>query len=294
MSDTQTYVMPDSCNDFAKYALMNNNGMNNWGNNPFFYLIWMYMMRYLNYGQGDDATQRQIQTVQDTIQTNHNSDLLLSAINGNESSVREFSATTGLNFSDVQNAICGVKSAIAQVGAQLGYSSEKVINAISSGDCGIIQAVKDTSCGTQQSILKMGYENQLANERQTTALNSNFASLSSLLSQNFNTLAYNTAQQTCTLQNTIKDSSNTSTSQILAKLDAIEDARKDREISSLTAELTAANARAERQSELAPIIAQINEIRRSQPSTTTIPYPQLTALPTAQVYGLYNTTGYWG
>lgn len=295
MSDTQTYVVPDNSNDdFTKYALMNNGNMNAWGNNPFFYLIWMWMMRYMNGNTDDASVQRQFQTVQDTMQDNHNSDLIMSAIKGNESAIREFSATTGLNFSDVQNAICGVKNAISQVGAQLGYSSEKVINAINQGDCDIIQAVKDTSCVTQQSILKMGYENQLANERQTTALNSNFSALSSLLAQNFSTLNYNTQQQTCTLQNTIKDSSNASTSQILAKLNDIEDSRKDREISALTADLAAANARAERQAELNPIMAQINDIRRNQPSTTTIQYPQLTALPTAYLQGLYNTTGYWG
>lgn len=298
MSDTQTLVVPDvtsGSDDFAKCAMLSNGGMNGWGNNPFFYLIWMWMMRYMNLGNNDEnSTQRQIQTVQDTLQTNHNSDLLMSAINGNANAVKDFSAATGLNFSDVQNAICGVRNAISEVGAQLGYSSEKVINAINQGDCGIIQAVKDTSCNTQQSILKMGYENQLANERQTTALNQNFAALNNQLTQNASTIEFNTQQQTCALQNTIKDASTASTQQIIAKLDAIEDSRKDREISALTAQLSAANARAERQSELAPIIAQINEIRRSQPSTTTIQYPQLTAIPTNQLLGFTSATGYWG
>ena len=67
------------------------------------------MMRYMNFGNDDAySTQRQIQTLQDQISNNHNSDLLMAAIKGNESAVRDFSATTGLNFSAVQNAICGV------------------------------------------------------------------------------------------------------------------------------------------------------------------------------------------
>lgn len=162
MTDTKTYVVPDcqGDNDFAKMALLNNGGMNGWGNNPFFYLIWMWMMRYMNYGNDDvNATQRQIQTLQDSIANNHNSDLLMSAIKGNESAVREFSATTGLNFSAVQNAICGVRSSISEVGAQLGFSAERVINAVQAGDCGVIQAIKDCCCNTNQNILKMGYEN---------------------------------------------------------------------------------------------------------------------------------------
>lgn len=296
MCETKTFVMPDCSNndDFAKYALMSNGGMNGYMNNPFFYLIWMWMMRYMNYGQ-DGYNNPQIAALQTAMQDNHNSDLLMSAVKGNESAVREFSATTGLNFADVQNAICGVKGAISEVGARLGFSAERVINAVQQGDCQIIQAIKDASCSVNQNILKMGYENQLANERQTTAINQGIYGLSTALDRNANAIEFNTQQQTCTLQNTIKDTSTASTSAILAKLDAIEDSRKDREISTLTAQLASAQARAERQSELAPIIAQVNDIRRNQPATTTIEYPQLTAIPTTALYGLnpYNT-GIWG
>ena len=77
----------------------------------------------------------------------------------------------------------------------------------------------------------------------------------------------------------------------------MENSRKDREIEALTAQLAAAQARAERQAELAPIMGQISEIRRNQPSTTVIEYPQLTAIPNAALYGVFpynNGTGYWG
>lgn len=302
MSETKTYVVPEYMgsgdNDLAKMAMLNNGGMGGWNSNPFFYLIWMWMMRYMNYGDGDSpAVQRQLQTLQDTIQDNHNSDLLMQAVRGNEAAIREFSATTGLNFSAVQNAICGVRSSIAEVGAQLGFSAERVINAVQSGDCGVIQAVKDVGCSLNQNITKMGYENQLANERQTTILNQGIYGLNTALDRNAAAIEYNSATQTCALQNAIKDSSTASTSAILAKLDSIEDSRKDREITNLTAALAAANARAERQAELAPIMGQISEIRRNQPSTTVIEYPQLTAVPTPALYGAtpYNLgTGYWG
>lgn len=304
MSETKTYVVPEYMgsgdNDIAKLAMLNNGGMGGWNNNPFFYLIWMWMMRYLNYGDGDSpAVQRQLQTLQDTIQDNHNSDLLMQAVRGNESAIREFSATTGLNFSSVQNAICGVRSSIAEVGASLGFSAERVINAVQQGDCGVIQAVKDAGCAVNQNITKMGYENQLANERQTTILNQGIYGLNTALDRNAAAIEYNSATQTCALQNAIKDSSTASTTAILSKLDEMENSRKDREISNLTAALAAANARAERQAELAPIMGQISEVRRNQPSTTVIEYPQLTAIPSAALYGAspyFNTggTGYWG
>lgn len=300
MSETKTYVVPEymggNDNDLAKIAMLNNGGMGGWNSNPFFYLIWMWMMRYMNFGYGEGYDNPQYAALQASIRDNHNSDLLMSAVKGNESAIREFSATTGLNFSAVQNAICGVRSAIAEVGAQLGFSSERVINAVQQGDCGVIQAIKDASCATNQNILKMGYENQLANERQTSILNQGIYGLNTSLDRNAAAIEYNSATQTCTLQNAIKDSSAASTAAILAKLDAIEDSRKDREINNLTAQLAAVNAKAERQAELAPLYNQITEVRRNQPSTTTIEYPQLTAIPTNYFYGplAANSTGYWG
>lgn len=297
MSETKTFVMPDyrdNDGDLAKIAMLNNSGMGGWNNNPFFYLIWMWMMRYMNWGQ-DGYNNPQLTAIQNAMQDNHNSDLLMSAIRGNEAAIRDFSAATGLNFSAVQNAICGIKSAIGEVGAALGFSSERVINAVKSGDCSVIQAIKDVGCSINSSILKMGYDNQLSNERQTTAINQGIYGLNTALDRNACTIEFNTQKQTCALQNTIKDASTASTNAILSKLDALEDSRKDREISTLTAQLASAQARAERQAELAPIMAQVNEIRRNQPSTTTIEYPQLTAIPTTAFLGtIPYGTGVWG
>ena len=297
MSETKTFVMPDyrdNDGDLAKIAMLNNGGMGGWNNNPFFYLIWMWMMRYMNWGQ-DGYNNPQLTAIQNAMQDNHNSDLLMSAIRGNEAAIRDFSAATGLNFAAVQNAICGIKSAIGEVGAALGFSSERVINAVQSGDCSVIQAIKDIGCSINSSILKMGYDNQLSNERQTTAINQGIYGLNTALDRNACTIEFNTQKQTCALQNTIKDASTASTNAILSKLDALEDSRKDREINTLTAQLASAQARAERQAELAPIMAQVNEIRRNQPSTTTIEYPQLTAIPTTAFLGtIPYGTGVWG
>ena len=299
MTETKTYVVPENGHDSSQWAMFSALNNSQWQQNPFMYLIWVYMLRYMGFNDQNGYNNPQIAALQEQMSDNHNTDLLMQAVRGNEAAVREFSATTGLNFSAVQNAICGVKSAIGEVGAQLGFSSERVINAVQSGDCAVSQAVKEVGCNISQNILKMGYENQLANERQTTVLNQGIYGLNTALDRNAAAIEYNSATQTCALQNTIKDSSNSSTSAILAKLDEMENSRKDREISTLTAQLAAVNARAERQAELAPIMGQISEIRRNQPSTTVIEYPQLTAIPSAALFGAspyINTggTGYWG
>lgn len=297
MEATKTYIVPDGNNhDSSQWAMFSALNNSQWQQNPFMYLIWVYMLRYMGFNDQNGYNNPQIAALQEQMSDNHNTDLLMQAVRGNEAAIREFSATTGLNFSAVQNAICGVKSAIGEVSAQLGFSAERVINAVQQGDCAVSQAVKDVGCSVNQNITKMGYENQLANERQTTTINQGIYGLNTALDRNAAAIEYNSATQTCALQNTIKDSSSASTAAILAKLDAMEDSRKDREISTLTAQLAAMSARAERQQELAPIMAQISEVRRNQPSTTVIEYPQLTAIPNTVLYGAspYNLTGYWG
>lgn len=85
----------------------------------------------------------------------------MDGIKGNASAVSTLAANLNCDFNTLNAAICNVQSAIQNVAAQTGFSAERVINAINTGDCGIITAVKDCCCNTQQSILKMGYEQQL-------------------------------------------------------------------------------------------------------------------------------------
>jgi len=93
---------------------------------------------------------------------NQNSNLLMDGIKGNTNAISSLASNLNCDFNTLNSAICNVQSAIQNVAAQTGFSAERVINAINMGDCGIITAVKDCCCNTQQSILKMGYEQQLA------------------------------------------------------------------------------------------------------------------------------------
>jgi hypothetical protein len=145
--------------DAATLSLLQNGGMNNWMNNPFMYLVWMYMMRWLNNGDQncngamEAATQRQIQTLSDQMNDNHTSDLIMAAIQGNNNAIQEVSTRLGCDLNAIASAVQGVRSDISMVGNQLGFSSERIINAVNQGDCGVIQALKDCCCETQKSIL---------------------------------------------------------------------------------------------------------------------------------------------
>ena len=133
----------------------------------------------------------------------------------------------------------------------------------------IANQISQCCCDNKLLTTSQGYENRINNLQQ-----------SQLIQNGFNQIGYAAAEQTCA----IKQNQTDNTSRVLAKLDAIEDSRKDREISSLTAALTAANSRAERQSELAPIYKALSDIQCKQPSTFNVPYQPFTAIPNCVAY----------
>lgn len=143
-----------------------NGGANNWMNNPWMYLIFLALfggngLGFGNRGLQGTEIQSQIDSLRNQMADNHNSDLLMSAIKGNDNAISALAASLNCDFNQLQGGICAVRSAIEQVGGQVGFSAERVINAVNMGDCNVIQAIKDCCCNTQQNILRMGYENQL-------------------------------------------------------------------------------------------------------------------------------------
>lgn len=116
--------------------------------------------------------------------------------------VRQLAANLNCDFNTLNSAICDVRSGIQQVAGQIGFSAERVINAVNMGDCNVIQAIQNCCCQTQQSILKMGYENQLANCNQTNVLSNAIQGVNVGLERGFSAIAYETQKQTCDLLNT--------------------------------------------------------------------------------------------
>lgn len=131
-------------------------------------------------------------------------------------------------------------------------------------------AIKDCCCQTQQNIIKMGYDAQINNLMQSQLIQNGFCQVGYEAAQNANGIRQAITDQTLVVTN---------------KIDALESARKDREINALTAQLATVNARAERAAELAPIIKTLEEIKSKQPSTATVQYPNLVGIPSYMLYG---------
>ena len=180
--------------------------------------------------------------------TNFIASQLNQAIAGNANALSNLSTHLDCSIGQVQSGIAAVQSAICNLGNQTGMNSMQIVNAINSGDAALANQLSTCCCDIK------------------TAVNTGFGNL-----------RYESAAQTCDIKQSIANQ----TASVIAKLDAIEDSRKDREISTLTAQLTAAQSRAERAAELAPIYKAIEKI----PNTVPVQWPQLTAIPTSQLYG---------
>ncbi len=323
MGETKTtYIMPDQNmfgnNDLATLALLGGNGGGfggNWMNNPFMYLVWMWMMRWMNggdwgnnNGQGDcykaleASTQRQIQTLSDQMNDNHTTDLLMAAIQGNNTAIQEAASRLGCDINVISSAIQGVRSDIATVGSQLGFSSERIINAVNQGDCGVIQALKDCCCETQKSILTNNYENRIAIGDATRSIKDSVNYVGLQVEKGFANTNYETQAQTCALQNTIRDAGTTNTNAIIAKLDAMQnqqlldkiDALREKNSEQAVVINNAQQSASFNQmlnSYTAPIANAVNMLQTELagvkcrlPETVTLPYSCATAVPTNLLY----------
>lgn len=268
----KTYVFPEgngSSLDPNLVAMMNGGGGfgGNGFNNPFWALVLLAFLRN-NFGWGGDGNGGNCSAAFVSSQ-------LGQAIAGNANALSNLSTHLDCSIGQVQTGIAALQSAIQSVANQTGMSGMQVINAIQSGNTAIANQISQCCCDNKLLTTSQGYENRISNLQQ-----------SQLIQNGFNQIGYAAAEQTCA----IKQNQTDNTSRVLAKLDAIEDSRKDREISSLTAALTAANSRAERQSELAPIYKALADIQCKQPSTFSVPYQPFTAIPNCVAYqmGLYG------
>ena len=225
------------------YAMMNG-GMNNWMNNPFAYLMFLALFRNgFGFGEGNGAAaattqgiemQAQLNAIRTQLQDNQNTDCIKSAIQGNAFALSQLSQNLNIDFNTLQKCCCDIQSAIQQVAGNIGFSAERVINAVNMGDCNVIQAVKDCCCNTQKQVADFRADMQLQICQQTGELRNGQRDLGNAISQGFAQTAYETQRQTCEIINAGKEN----TQRIIDTLNTHWSAEKDLKIQDLKFELS--------------------------------------------------------
>lgn len=207
------------------------------------------------------------------------SDLLAHMIERNGTDLSQLAQSIGCSTGRLQDAIGAVSTQICNLAGQQGLSFQQVINSIVSGNAALASQLAECCCRTQTAIQESNYLTERG-----------FCQTNQTLAKGFSDLGYAFANQTCDL----KQTANANTASIIAKLDAIEDSRKDRELAEKDRTIATLTARSERQAELQPIYSALQEIQCNQPPVKKIACPeQYVPLNTSvnATYGLIPTYG---
>lgn len=204
-----------NANDPALMAAMMNGGMNGQWNNPFIYLVWMmFANRWMgNYGNptANTTTQAQIQALQGVVQDNHNSDLLMQAVNGNTTATQQLATALNAGFDQVNAAICGVRNGITAANGNIQLAAQQMISNNNLQSAALGNQICQGFNGVQNEILTQGYQgqlgtqaanyqNQINNLQQSNLIQTLSQQQNQLVSNGFTQIGFQVERQGCEIK----------------------------------------------------------------------------------------------
>lgn len=266
-------------------AMRDNNGFGGEGGAFIWVIFLFFLMGWGGNGWGGNGG-----GFANQLNNDYGRELLFQAINGNGTAISQLAATLNCDINAVQGAISAVSSKLQDVGAAVGMSGERVINAIQAGNASIASQMASCCCDIRESITRSNYENQLATLNQTNVLGSKIDQQTTLINDKF-----------CQLE--MREMQN--------KIDALREERSNL-INQLSQEHQTSAIQAYTAQSLIPVNAAISSItsdlsaiKCKLPETVSVPYSPVYSMPTcvAAQFGLYGNgfgafgfgnTGYWG
>ena len=186
-------------------------------------------------------------------------EMLMSAIQRNGVDLSQLAQSLNCSVGQIDNAISQVATQICQLTGQVGMSSQQIINSVQAGNASLASQLASCCCSIEKSILESNYLTERG-----------FCNTNQILTKGFSDIGYAFRDQTCNLEK----AGSANTAAIIAKLDAIEDSRKDRELAEKDRMIATLTARSERQAELQPIYTALQEIQCNQPAVKKISCPE--------------------
>lgn len=269
MSENRTWVFGNDGNgyqngfdpNFLIGAMMGGGGFGGWGGGN----MWLPFLLFALWGNngwgngfgGGFGNANGFDFISNQLNNTAGRDLIMQAIQGNNTAIDQLASALNCTAGELRNALSSINTQICNLGNQVGMSTLQIIQAINSGNSDLKRQLADCCCKTQNAILESNYltERGFCNTNQT-------------LAKGFSDIGYAFRDQTCNLEK----AGSANTAAIIAKLDAIEDSRKDRELAEKDRVIATLTARSERQAELQPIYAALSDIQCKQPPTFPMPY----------------------
>lgn len=164
-------------------ALNGKNGNNGFGGDGS-WLLWVIFLFFLfplmgrggwgnGFGGGNEGGCPSGAGLANLINNDNGRELLMSAIQGNGQAINNLATNLNCSVGQIQQAINGVSAKVAEVGCQVGLSSQQIINAIQAGKASIASQLASCCCDVKGAIQQQGYENRIATINQTDDLKSN-------------------------------------------------------------------------------------------------------------------------
>lgn len=237
---------------------------------------WIIIFIIALMGRGWGGNQGDTDAILAALNNDTGRDMLLSAITGNSNAISQLSTSLNCDTNALQSAINSVQYAVQSVGNQIGLSGQQIINSVQSGNSALASQLASCCCENRLLTTQQGYETRIATIEQTNTLGSKLDQQTTFLSDKF-----------CDLEKR----------EMQSKIDALQE-----EKSTLISQISNANQTAAIQNYVAsvinPLITDVAAIKAAQPNTVTVQYPNLTAVPTSQLYGYNYYTlangSYWG
>lgn len=163
----------------------------------------MFAQRMWNNGCGQNLQsaeiQNQIQAMRSQMADNQNSNLLMDAVKGNASSINQLASNLNCDFNTLNSAICDVRGGIDKLSGQVGFSAERIVNAVQSGQASVVSALQNCCCQTQKEILNLKGDMNLGMCQQTNALQNAINFVNNSVERGFSSTAFQAQQDKCDL-----------------------------------------------------------------------------------------------
>lgn len=269
--ESKTYIFPDggtrgssAVDPNVLLAMMNGGNSGFGGNGNWLWVIFLFFLYGWGgngmFGRGNNGG------LAGEINNDYGRGLLLQAINGNGTAISQLASTLNCDVNAIRTAISSVQSSVQSVGSQVGMSGQQIINAIQAGNQTIAAQLAQCCCDNKTLVTTQGYENRIATAEQTSLLAGKIDAQTTLINDKF-----------CALEmRDMQSKIDTLTAEKTALQNHINNAAQTSQIQSYIASV------------VSPIAADVATLKASAPPTVAVPYPQLSAVPSAYANSLYG------
>lgn len=186
-------------------------------------------------------------------------EMLMQALQRNGVDIGQLAQSLNVSTSQIMAGINQVANSICGLGNQMQQNTSQILTAMLQGNNALTSQLASCCCDLKQIISQSNYLTERG-----------FCNTNQILTKGFSDIGYAFRDQTCNLEK----AGSANTAAIIAKLDAIEDSRKDRELAEKDRMIATLTARSERQAELQPIYNALKEIQCNQPPVKKIACPE--------------------